>query len=197
MNINIIKDRNYLTKLGKESISKIKYTKKLFYLKDNVINQFNSFINKCKCKSKTILNKRFKTNINPKITAIIPLYNSQKYINYSLCSLQNQNFQNLEIILIDDNSKDNTRNIIEKYMKFDKRINLIKNKENKKILYSKSIAAINAKGKYIFELDHDDILIRDNVLELLFYEIETNNLDSIKKSKINPKKLDIQNFDRK
>ena len=64
-------------------------------------------------------------------------------------SVQNQKMKEIEIILIDDCSTDNTLDVIQKYMKDDERIRLIKNKENRKILYSKSIAALNARGKYI------------------------------------------------
>ena len=56
---------------------------------------------------------------------------------------------------------------------------LIKNKKNRKILYSKSIAALNAKGKYIVQLDQDDIFIRDDVFDILYNEAEKSNLDLV------------------
>jgi glycosyltransferase involved in cell wall biosynthesis len=87
--------------------------------------------------------------------------------------------KDIEIILIDDFSKDNSVSIIEKYMKEDPRIKLIKNKNNRKILYTKSIGALNAKGKYIFQFDQDDILIRDDVFDLIYYEAENNDLDLV------------------
>ena len=87
--------------------------------------------------------------------------------------------KDIEIILIDDCSKDDSISIIEKYMKEDPRIKLIKNRNNRKVLYSKSIAALNAKGKYIFPFDQDDILIRDDVFDMLYYQAENNNLDLI------------------
>ena len=59
----------------------------------------------------------------------------------------------IEIIIIDDNSSDNSLEIIHNYLKNDKRIKLIENKTNRKILYSKSIGVLNSKGKYIIELD--------------------------------------------
>ena len=54
----------------------------------------------------------------------------------------------IEIILVNDCSTDNSLDIIKNYMKYDKRIRLIKNKENRQILYSKSIASLKARGKY-------------------------------------------------
>ena len=50
----------------------------------------------------------------PKISVIIPIYNGGKYLNYSLKSIQNQIFKELEIIIIDDNSKDTSLEIIQK-----------------------------------------------------------------------------------
>ena len=85
----------------------------------------------------------------------------------------------IEIILVDDCSTDNSLDIIKNYMKNDKRIRLIKNKENRQILYSKSIAALNARGKYIIQLDQDDLFIREDAFDILFYEAESINLDLV------------------
>ena len=109
----------------------------------------------------------------------MPIYNGGKYLYYSLRSIQNQNMKNIEIILIDDYSIDNSIKIIEKYMKEDERIRLIKNNKNKKILYSKSIAALNSNGDYIIELDQDDIFIRDDVMDILYLEAITHDLDLV------------------
>jgi hypothetical protein len=148
------------------------------FLKIEFVNEFNSYIKLC---FKTNLNE--KNNYipvkNPKISAIMPIYNGGIYLNYSLVSIQNQNMKEIEIILIDDLSSDNSIIIIEKFMKYDPRIRLIKNNKNKKILYSKSIAALNSNGKYIIELDQDDIFIRDNVFQLLYNEAEKYNLDLV------------------
>ena len=116
----------------------------------------------------------------PKISVIIPLYNGGKYLNYSLCSVLNQTLKDIEIIIIDDNSNDDSLKIIKTYMEKDERIILIKNKENKKILFCKSIGVLNSKGKYIFILDQDDMIIRDDAFDLLYNECEQNNLDLIK-----------------
>ena len=67
-------------------------------------------------------------------------------------------------------------------MKCDQR--LIKNFENRKILYSKSLAALNSNGKYILQLDQDDIFIRDDIFNLLYIEAENNNLDLVQFSNI-------------
>ena len=64
-------------------------------------------------------------------------------------------------------------------MKEDPRIRLIKNKKNRKILYSKSIGALNSNGKYIIELDQDDMFIRNDCFNILIEEAEKNNLDLV------------------
>ena len=85
----------------------------------------------------------------------------------------------IEIILIDDCSTDDTLLLVKKFMEEDPRIKLIKNNVNRKILYSKSIGALNANGKYILQLDQDDLFIRDDLFDILFNEAENNNLDLV------------------
>ena len=64
-------------------------------------------------------------------------------------------------------------------MKEDPRIRLINNEKNRRILYSKSIAALYANGKYIIELDQDDMFLTDDAFNILYNEAEKNNLDLI------------------
>ena len=85
--------------------------------------------------------------------------------------------KDIEIIIIDDNSNDNSLEIIKNYMKTDKRIRLIENRENRKILFCKSFGALNSKGKYIIELDQDDMFLRDDVFDILYNESEKYELD--------------------
>jgi hypothetical protein len=81
-------------------------------------------------------------------------------------------------------------------MKEDERIRLIKNFESRKILYSKSLAALNSKGKYIIQLDQDDIFIRDDVFDILFYEAEKNDLDLVQIRDISMNNLVFDKFTR-
>ena len=62
-------------------------------------------------------------------------------------------------------------------MKNDKRIKLIKNNENRRILFCKSIGALNSKGKYIIEIDQDDVLIKENALDIVYKESIKYKLD--------------------
>ena len=102
---------------------------------------------------------KFHSSENPEISSIIPVYNSQKMITRAVRSIQNQNILNLEIILVNDCSKDNSLSVIENLQKEDPRIKIIKNKKNMGILYSRSIGTLSAKGKYIFALDNDDMFL--------------------------------------
>lgn len=80
-------------------------------------------------------------------------------------SIQYQNISEIEIILIEDYSKDNTLSIIEKIQKEDKRVRIIKNKKNMGVLYSRSIGVLSAKGKYLFTLDNDDLFLNNNIFD--------------------------------
>ena len=121
--------------------------------------------------------KNLLTKQSPKISVIIPIYNGGKYLNRSLKSVQDQTMKEIEIIIIDDNSSDNSLEIIHNYMKNDKRIKLIENKTNRKILYCKSIGVLNSKGKYIIELDQDDMFINDDAFDIIYNVSEKYDLD--------------------
>ena len=148
------------------------------FLAPNIIKKFNQYIDIC-IKGKLLDNNTYTLSKDPKISVVMPLYKGGKYLHYSLRSIQNQKMKDIEIILIDDNSLDITPLLIENYMKEDPRIKFIKNEVNRKVLYSKSMATLNSKGKYIIQLDQDDIFIRDDLFDFLYEEAEKNNLDLI------------------
>ena len=72
---------------------------------------------------------------------------------------------------------DHSVKIIKDLMQEDHRIKLIKNTENRGTLYSKTRGILNAKGKYIMTLDHDDLYAKKNAFSSLYYEAEKYNLD--------------------
>ena len=82
------------------------------------------------CNNGKLINKKqYKQNKFPKISIISPVYNREEFILRFLRSIQNQKFNDIEIIFIDDYSEDNSVKIIEKYQEKEKRIILIKNKK--------------------------------------------------------------------
>ena len=101
------------------------------------------------CQRKKLINGIQNSSLEPKITAFIIIYNAEKTILSSIRSIQNQNMADIELLLVDDYSIDNSLKIIEKCQKEDKRIKLIKNKKNRGALYSRSLGVLNSKGKYI------------------------------------------------
>ena len=110
-------------------------------------------------KSKKI--KRFQKMKKPEVSIISPLYNRERYILRLLRSIQYQTFHNIEIILVDDNSIDNSVQLIEELQQIDERIILIKNKKTKGTFVARNIGVQYSSGKYITIPDPDDIISKD------------------------------------
>ena len=135
---------------------------------------FNLLINK-----KLIIIQKKKKIINPKVSIISPIYNREKYILRFLNNIQNQNFQDIEIIFIDDYSLDNSIKLIEEYKKKDKRIILIKNKVNKGTFISRNIGTLYSNSKYIILPDPDDLLNKD-IIYFCYKYAEKYNYEMIR-----------------
>jgi glycosyltransferase involved in cell wall biosynthesis len=86
---------------------------------------------------------------------------------------------NIEIILVNDKSNDDSIKIIQNIQKTDRRIKLISNKKSMGILYSRCIGALQAKGKYIFPLDNDDMFFDDDVINIIYKEAFNFNYDIV------------------
>ena len=89
------------------------------------------------------------------ISVILPIYNVEKYLEKCLKSVINQTYKNLEIILVDDGSKDNSPQICDEYAVKDKRIVVI-HKSNGGLSDARNAGIEIAKGKYITLIDSDD-----------------------------------------
>jgi glycosyltransferase involved in cell wall biosynthesis len=114
-----------------------------------------------------------------KITVVIPVYNCEKTIKAAVRSIQNQNMADIQIILVNDFSKDNTSKIIQELSEEDPRIRIINNGKNMGALYSRNIGILNAKGKYIMNLDNDDLFMDTDVFDVIYDEIEKTKFDII------------------
>ena len=99
-----------------------------------------------------------------KISIVIPCLNCKDYILRCIRSIQNQNFSDFEIIIVDDFSDNHTQLYLEKLQKEDQRIKIISNKRIMGIFYSRSIGVFSSKGKYIFIVDADDMYLDEYVL---------------------------------
>lgn len=115
--------------------------------------------------------------MNKKISIIVPIYNVEKYIDKAMESIVNQTYKNLEIILINDESKDKSIKICEKYIKNDTRIKLV-NQKNKGLSGARNTGLENATGDYIMFIDPDDTF-ELNACENLYKEIEKTNADYV------------------
>lgn len=111
------------------------------------------------------------------ISIIVPCYNVESYISETLDSLVNQNFENYEIICINDGSTDHTQDILRKYESHNKNISVI-SQQNCGIGQSRNTGIKAAQGKYLFYVDGDD-LVEEDCLKVLFHQMEKNNLDII------------------
>ena len=91
------------------------------------------------------------------VSIIMPSYNTAKYIGESIRSVQNQTYENWELIIIDDCSTDNSEEILKKYSLEDNRICYLKNEKNSGAAVSRNRGLRKAKGKWIAFLDSDDL----------------------------------------
>lgn len=103
---------------------------------------------------------------NPSVSIIIPVYNVEKYISRCLDSILNQTFQDFEIIVVNDASPDQSRNIAESYAEKDIRITIFDNQENSGAAWSRMVGYSNACGTYLTFCDPDDFL-PEEALQLL------------------------------
>lgn len=106
------------------------------------------------------------------VSIIIPIYNSEKTLRKCFDSLINQTYKNIEIICVNDCSKDNSDVIIEEYITKDDRIKLINHAENKNAGGSRNTGIRNAAGEYLCFVDNDDWLAIDAIETMVPY---TNN----------------------
>jgi chondroitin synthase len=130
------------------------------------------FVQKCPFiyRKKTAISGPFEA---PLVSIYIPLYNREKYIVECVQSALEQTIYDLEVIICDDGSTDNSVKLINKYFSKDPRVKLIQ-KTNGGISSSSNAALRVAKGAYVGQLDADDVLKRDAV-ELCLKEMEKNH----------------------
>lgn len=108
-----------------------------------------------------------------KISIIVPVYNTEKYLEKCINSICQQTYKEIEILLINDGSNDSSFEICRKFEKRDSRIKLI-NKSNTGVADTRNIGIENATGKYIMFVDSDD-WIEKNTVEIIMKKI--NNFD--------------------
>lgn len=109
------------------------------------------------------------------VSVIVPIYNNEKYLDKCIISIMEQTYQNLEIILINDGSTDNSINICRKYQEKDSRIIYIEQK-NSGVSKARNLGLDKARGTYIAFVDSDDF-VEKNYIEKMLNAVIENNAD--------------------
>ena len=102
----------------------------------------------------------------PKISVIVPVYNSEKYLSEALRSLEEQTFKNFEVVIVNDGSTDGSDKIIEKFIEKNRNFKLI-NQKNMGPGCAKNTGIKYSTGEYVTFLDSDDFFA-PNFLEVLY-----------------------------
>lgn len=99
------------------------------------------------------------------ITVIITIYNASQYLRQCIDNILSQNFQDFELLLVNDGSTDSTGEICDEYAKKDKRIKVF-HEQHKGVAHARQVGLDNAKGEYILYIDADDIIEPTMLVEL-------------------------------
>ena len=151
------------------------FAKKINYIREcNKIEEYLKY-----CNNNLIKIKKSNKFDHPKISIISPIYNRGKYAFRFIKSIQNQNFKQIEIIIIDDCSNDETKALIKQYQKEDQRIILIQNKKNKGTFASRNIGVLKSRGQYVMIPDPDDIL-EQNCLHYFYNFAKKNDYELLR-----------------
>ena len=112
-----------------------------------------------------------------KISVIVPIYNSEDYIDRCVRSIVEQSYKNIEIILVDDGSTDNSSMMCDEWAKNDKRVKVI-HKENGGVSSARNEGLKIAKGDYISFVDSDDYIDK-KMIEKMLNQMEKGNTDLV------------------
>lgn len=110
-----------------------------------------------------------------KFSIIVPIFNSEKYLEKCIKSILNQTYKNFELILVNDGSKDGSLEICNKYLLKDSRVRVI-DKDNEGSISSRNRGVIESKSEYVTFIDSDD-WIAENTLEIVNKHIEESDSD--------------------
>ena len=123
---------------------------------------------------------KLKANSKPLISVILPSYNTEKDLMKSVRSVQNQSLKNIEIIIVDDCSTDNSWKYYKLLLETDPRIRLFSHLKNMAVWRARIDGLLYSRGKYVIFFDTGDIYEDNYVLEDAYNIIEKYGLDSVK-----------------
>lgn len=113
------------------------------------------------------------------ISIIIPVYNAAKWLPQCLDSVLKQDFKNIEVILVNDASTDNSLLICQKYADEDNRIVIIDKPQNEGVEFARHSGYSISKGKYVMYIDSDDWLEHPRVLTVMYQKAEETDADYV------------------
>ena len=134
----------------------------------------------------------------------MPSYNTEKYIEDAIESILNQTYKNIELIVIDDGSTDDSWEIIQRYTSKDKRVINLRNKKNIGIVRTRNngLVMVSDESKYVAMLDSDDIAMKDRIKKQVQfmeknseYGIVGSNIKIIDENNINTGERKYNNYD--
>ena len=111
------------------------------------------------------------------ISVVVPIYNTEKYLVECVEHILKQTYQNIEIILVDDGSTDNSGEICDTFMMQDERVRVF-HQENQGAAQAKNVGLREARGQYITIVDSDDI-VKENMIETLYQQVKEKNADIV------------------
>ena len=149
----------------------------LIHKKDKI--KWDDYYHLCKC-GKLIEPINNKYTENPLISVILPSFNKEKEIVASIRSIQNQSIKNIEIIIVDDYSKDQSIKIYNNLQKIDSRIRIFYHLKNLGVWRSRLDGFLYSRGKYIIFFDAGDFYADNFVLEDSYKLMTKYNLDSLR-----------------
>ena len=109
----------------------------------------------------------------------IPFYNAEKYLEYAICSVLAQTYQDWELILVNDGSTDDSLSIANKYAKNDDRIRVISDGENRKLPFRLNQIIKESKYDFIARMDADDLMSNDRLEKQIKVLENNNNIDFV------------------
>ena len=112
-----------------------------------------------------------------KVSAIVPVYNTEKFLEKCIRSIMSQTLKEIEIICINDGSTDNSLEILKKLQKEDNRIIII-DKKNEGVSKARNVGIENARGKYCLNIDSDD-WVESNYFKAMYEKAKLNNLEML------------------
>lgn len=174
--INDTKENNYNKKYSENEI----IISPNFFIKRKDQYNFKDYLNLCARNELIINTSKVEYNNNPLISIILPSFNKQDSLMISIRSIQNQSFKNIEIIIVDDCSTDNSTDLFKYLLETDPRIRIFHHLKNMGVWRSRLDGFLYSKGKYILYFDTGDLYEDNYVLEDAYNLMEKYNLDSAK-----------------